>query len=165
VAAFGAGSFLGGLIALYVRPRRPLVIATLGLTVLSLPLASLALTLPVQAIAFAGLVSAGGLMISNAVWETTLQRHVPTETLSRVSAYDWVGSFALRPIGLAVWGPVAATVGVSPALWLASVLQFVSVLALFAVPEVLRLPAFNDGSGEPRTPISQLQEDRARTSS
>ena len=55
-----------------------------------------------------GCFAAGlGLMLGNTLWETTVQRHVPRESLSRVSSYDWFGSLALDPIGLAIWGPTA----------------------------------------------------------
>ena len=49
-------------------------------------------------------------------------RHVPDESLSRVSAYDWFGSLAFQPLGLVIWGPIAAVIGLSPALWLAAAL-------------------------------------------
>ena len=41
------------------------------------------------------------------------------ESLSRVSAYDWFGSFAFYPLGLALWGVVAGAIGIHEALWLA----------------------------------------------
>jgi hypothetical protein len=81
-------------------------------------------------------------MLGNTLWETTLQRHVPSESLSRVSSYDWFGSLALDPIGLAIWGPVAAAIGISASLWTASALLVAGALALLAVPEVRSLPAF-----------------------
>ena len=59
------------------------------------------------------------MMLGNSVWETALMRHVPHESLSRVSAYDWFGSLAFQPLGLAIWGPIAAVVGLSPAVWMA----------------------------------------------
>ena len=40
-------------------------------------------------------------------------RHVPDESLSRVSAYDWFGSLAFQPLGLAIWGPIAEVIGIS----------------------------------------------------
>ena len=69
------------------------------------------------------------MMFGNAVWESTLQRHIPPEALSRVSAYDWFGSLAFRPLGLAIWGPVAAAIGIATSLWLAFALLIVSALA------------------------------------
>ena len=60
------------------------------------------------------------MMLGNAVWESTLMRHVPGESLSRVSAYDWFGSLAFQPLGLVIWGPIAALIGISAALWVAT---------------------------------------------
>lgn len=70
-----------------------------------------------------------------------MQRHIPAGSLSRVSSYDWFGSYAFYPLGLAVWGPVAAAIGITDALWLAFGLFAAAILALLAVPDVRRLPA------------------------
>lgn len=74
-------------------------------------------------------------------WETTLQRHIPHEALSRVSSYDWFGSLVFYPLGLAIWGPVAAAIGIDVSLWLAFALMAIAVLVLLAVPDIRRLPA------------------------
>jgi hypothetical protein len=58
-----------------------------------------------------------------------------------VVAYDLVGSMALQPAGLAAWGPIAAALGLSPALWLAFGLQTVAALSLLAVRQVRQLGA------------------------
>jgi Major Facilitator Superfamily len=141
VAAMGAGGLVGGLLAIRLRPRRPLVLATLTVSLFSLPLALLAAGVPAAPLALTALFSGAGLMLSNSVWESTLQRHIPAESLSRVSAYDWFGSMAFSPLGLALWGPVSALVGVDVSLWLAFALQVVSTLALLAVRDIRRLGA------------------------
>ena len=69
------------------------------------------------------------------------QRHVPPESLSRVSSYDWFGSLALDPIGLAIWGPIAAVIGINASLWTAFGLMVAGALALLAVPEIRGPPA------------------------
>jgi hypothetical protein len=106
------------------------------------PLAALALVTSVPVIAAGALLAGLGLMLGNTLWETTLQRHVPSESLSRVSSYDWFGSLALDPVGLAIWGPIAGVIGIEASLWTACGLLVVSALALLAVPEIRRLPAF-----------------------
>jgi hypothetical protein len=58
-----------------------------------------------------------------------------------VASYDWFGSYAFYPLGLAIWGPVAGAIGVSTALWLAFGLFIALLLALLTVPDVRRLPA------------------------
>jgi MFS family permease len=139
LAAMGVGGLIGGVLAIRLRPRRPMVLATVSVSLFSLPLALLAAGAPAALLALATLVSGGGLMLSNTVWESTLQRHVPAESLSRVSAYDWFGSMAFAPLGLAVWGPVSALVGVEVSLWAAFALQVATTLALLAVPDIRRL--------------------------
>ena len=92
-------------------------------------------------IAAGGLVGGAGLMIFNALWETTLQSNIPEAALSRVSAYDWFGSLAFRPVGLVLVGPIAAAIGDAETLLVAGILQVLSMLVLLAVPDVRRLRA------------------------
>jgi MFS family permease len=139
-ASFGAGALAGGLIALRVSPSRPLAVGAVAGSLIALPLAMLAVTAPVPLIAVAALVSGAGLMLFSALWETTCQRHVTPTALSRVSAYDWFGSLAAQPVGFALWGPVAAAIGTSDALWLAFAVQFATCLALLTIPDLRRLP-------------------------
>jgi nicotinamide riboside transporter PnuC len=79
-----------------------------------------------------------------ALWESTLQRHISPDVLSRVSAYDWFGSMAFAPVGLALWGPVATAIGYSRTLWLAFGLHLAGVAAILAVRDVRRLPPAPD---------------------
>ena len=115
LAAMGAGGLIGGLAAIRARPRRPLVAATLSIPVFALPLAFLAAGAPAPMLAGAAFLSGAAMMFGNTVWESALQRHAPPASLSRLSAYDWFGSLAFRPLGLAIWGPVAAAAGISTA--------------------------------------------------
>jgi MFS family permease len=141
LAAIGAGALVGSLWAARAKPRRPLVVLALTEGAVALPLAFLAAGAPVPLLALGALLSGGAMMLGNAVWETTLQRHIPDEALSRVSSYDWFGSLVFYPLGLAIWGPVAAAIGIEASLWLAFALMGGMVLALLAVPDVRRLPA------------------------
>jgi MFS family permease len=157
VAGFGAGSLLGGVLALHVDPARPLLVATAAVIPFALPLAFLAIVAPVPVLTAAAFVAGAGLMVSNTVWETTLQRHVPPESLSRVSAYDWFGSMALQPVGLALWGPVAELAGTSTAIWTAFGLHLASIIALFAVREIRELPRYPSARAvtvDPETPVT-----------
>jgi hypothetical protein len=139
VAGLGAGALLGGVWAIRMRPRRPVVVATAAASVLAVPLALLATEASVPLLTAGAAVSGAALMVSNTVFESALQRHVPAAALSRVSAYDWFGSLALRPVGLAVWGPIAVAIGLGPALWIAFGLLVATSLAVIAVPDVRRL--------------------------
>lgn len=141
LAAVGVGALAGSLLATRVEPRRPLLLAALADGLFALPLAFLAATPPVPLIACAALLSGVGMALAISIWESTLQRHVPGKSLSRVSSYEWFGSLAFYPLGLAVWGPVATVIGVSVSLWLAFGLAAVLTLTLIGVPDIRRLPA------------------------
>jgi MFS family permease len=154
LAAMGVGALAGSLLATRAKPRRPLVVFALSGAVLSVPLGLLAAGAPVPLLAVGALVAGGGTMLGNSVWESTLQRHIPRESLSRVSAYDWFGSLAFYPLGLAVWGPIAAVAGLGPTLWIACALQLTTALAILAVPAIRRLPSTPvEGEERSRPPV------------
>ena len=139
VAVDGVGMLIGGIVAMRIRPRRPLVAATLALLVVPVPLALLALEAPVAVIATVSLGTGFATTFFNALWETALQRSVPPAALSRVTAYDWFGSLALNPVGYAVIGPIAAALGLRTTLWLASAAMLVTIAAPLLVPSVWRV--------------------------
>ena len=138
VAALGAGSIAGSMTALHAKLRRPLVSAALGLGTFALPTAALALALPAPVIAAGALFAGAASMLANTLWETALQQHIPTATLSRVSAYDWFGSMAFAPVGYAVAGAAGAAIGFSTTLWI------VAAFFAFSAPVVAALPSVRD---------------------
>lgn len=141
VAAEALGSLLGAFVALRLRPRRPLLVATLASFTLVAPMLLLGLPVPAVAVAVAGLAAGVGTDIFGVLWETTIQREIPPAMLSRVSAYDWLGSVGLAPLGIAVAGPIASAVGARPAeLGCAGVSALACGLALLS-PQVRRLQA------------------------
>ena len=141
MGALATGSCLGGLAATQLRPRRPLLTACAALPLTALSPALLAFGPPVAIVATAALIGGICLVLFNTLWETSLQRQIPTTLLSRVSAYDWLGSAALSPIGFAIAGPIAATIGVDRSLWLAAALIATTSVLPLAVPEVRDLRA------------------------
>jgi MFS family permease len=135
-AGFGVGSVLGNVAALHVRTRRPLVVSYFLCAASSLSLFLLAFALPASVIALSEVVAGLCIGVAGVLYETTLQEQIPTEAYGRVASWDWMGSTALRPIGLAVMGPVAALVGVRALLIANGSFVLASLAALLAVPEV-----------------------------
>jgi MFS family permease len=130
------GSLLGGAIALRWHPSRPLIVV-FGVTLLSaLQLVLLVPPAPVFAMAGASVLAMIGVTIAMVTWTTTLQEQVPAHALARVSAYDWLGSLVIMPLGFALAGPVAAVVGLRATLIGAAVLMVTAGLAALAVPSV-----------------------------
>jgi predicted MFS family arabinose efflux permease len=148
LAAQGGGSILGGLAVLRTRPRRPLVMATLGTFTFAGPVALLALHAPAATIAAAAAVSGVGVAVFGTLWDTALQQHVPAAVLSRVSAYDWLGSAALIPLGYVLAGPLASALGISATMWLAAGWTIAGSAAVLAVPSVRRLRTAADKAPE-----------------
>jgi MFS family permease len=142
LSAMGAGTVLGGLLALRTRSRWPLRLCAATAFLFAAPVGALAATTSAALIAIGAFLAGLALMLGNTLWETIVQRHVPREALSRVSSYDWFGSVALDPVGLAIWGPIATLIGTTSALWTSFALMLAAALALLAVPEIRRLPAF-----------------------
>jgi len=138
LAAMGVGALVGSLLATRARPARPLLFVAGMEAFFGLPLLFLAASAPPVLLAAGTFLSGVGMMLGMSVWESTLQLHIPRESLSRVSSYDWFGSYAVVPLGLALWGGVADTIGVHTLLWIASALYAASVLALLAVPDIWR---------------------------
>jgi len=146
LAFFGIGSVAGGLLALRLRPAHPLRLGVLTVSLWSLPPLALAAGWPLWPVVAAGLVGGAGLAIFNVLWETTLQRSVPREVLSRVSSYDWFGSLAFEPVGQAVAGPVSGALGSPLTLLLSGVGVVVTCLPALAVPSVRNLASADPGS-------------------
>lgn len=139
-----AGNLLGVLVAIRVRPRRPMLVATLATLTFAPPLLILGLHWPLVAILAAVFVSGVGIDIFGVLWSVTLQREVPATVISRVSSWDHFGSLALAPLGLAVAGPIAMVAGVGPTLLGGAALIVVATLAALCAPEVRRLRAPTD---------------------
>jgi MFS family permease len=111
IAALGAGSVVGSLVSTRVKPHRPLLIAH-AVTLSAAPtFVALGLASPVLVVAACTFLMGLALAVANTLWETALQANVPQESLSRVSAYDWVASTAFNPIGTAAAGPAAVLIG------------------------------------------------------
>jgi hypothetical protein len=72
---------------------------------------SLGNTTNIFIIAFFAFLVGVALDIFYVLWITTLQQQIPKESLSKVMAYDVLGSLALAPLGLAIAGPIAEEFG------------------------------------------------------
>ena len=138
-AAFGAGTMLGAVIGFAWRPLHPLRIG-MALCV-AWPLATLAFALGAAAPLAAALFGLGGvgLALFGIWWETALAERVPPHLLSRVSAYDWMGSLALAPAGYLLAGPLGGALGATEVLTLGASAGALVLAAGLLVPETRTL--------------------------
>jgi len=139
VALFGVGGLLGGAIALSIRPRRPLLVSEGFALIFALPVALLAIPSHTVVIAAGALISGCVASLSEILYVTVVAQKVPQASLSRVMAYDWFGSLALEPLGLALVGPLSVAIGISTTLWLGAAVITAFIFAVLLVPGVRRL--------------------------
>ena len=139
LAALTVGMICGGIIALKVHFSRPLFF---GMIVIALSAAwdfSLALQAPLLVTLCGAFIAGTAIEIFVVNWYTSMQKHIPEESFSRVSAYDAFGSFALAPLGIVVAGPLAMYYGVHAVLWVTGGVVFISALLSLFVKSVRTL--------------------------
>jgi MFS family permease len=136
LTASGIGAVLGGVLAMRVRPRRPLVACVVAATLISLQTLALALGAPTWLIATASFMGGLGIAVHLTLWYTVFQREVPERAQSRVASYDAIGSFVLMPLGMALVGPLADAIGLTETLWICLAVMWASWAAILALPSV-----------------------------
>ncbi|MBI0294086.1 MFS transporter [Streptomyces sp. PRKS01-29] len=139
LAAFGAGTVLGGLLMVRWRPRRMLLAGILCVLPLALPSAALAVPVPIAPLAVVMFLVGVSVEVFGVSWMTALHQEIPEDKLSRVSAYDWFGSVAMVPLATALAGPAEEAFGRAASLWGCSALILALTLAVLTVPDVRRL--------------------------
>ncbi len=130
VACAGVGSLVGAAVALRLRPRRPLATGFLLFGMCALEPALLARPFPTAVVAAAAALGFGSSAFGNALWFTALQERIPSESLSRVSAYDWLGSLVFKPAGYAFVGLLVAALGTRSTLLLSAAVIAISSVAV-----------------------------------
>jgi MFS family permease len=136
----GVGLLLMGVVMYRLVVRRLLGFG-LALSVLgALPLTVLGLHLSAPWLLAAAFVGGLGTSAFGIAWNTTVQEHVPIESLSRISSLDDLLSYICIPIGQLLVGPLAALFGGFPVALFGGLLYAVAALAPFAAPAVRRLP-------------------------
>ncbi|MFD0475638.1 MFS transporter [Nonomuraea thailandensis] len=110
MAALGLGTVLGGLVAIRLRPRRPLAAGAVALTgYVAVPL-TVALGLPLPALMAGHLLGGCAWAFWSVMWSTSVQTQIAPDVLNRVNAYQVAGSVAGMAVGQALAGPIATLV-------------------------------------------------------
>ncbi|MFI6738764.1 MFS transporter [Nonomuraea sp. NPDC050451] len=141
LAGEAVGTIVGVLLAMRLRPRRPILVAVLLCLPPALPYVLLGLDAPLWAIVAGAFVLGVCFDVFGVLWQTTMQREVPAESLSRVSSYDMLGSMMFGPIGLLLAGQAADLFGTEETLLACAVIIVLSTLAALLAPGVRNLRA------------------------
>ncbi|GII88458.1 MFS transporter [Sphaerisporangium siamense] len=139
MSAHGAGTILGGLVAMRIKPVRPLAAGATAMLLYALEPLSIALGLPLPLMLACHVAAGVAMAFWGVMWMTSVQTQVAPGVLNRVHAYEVAGSIMALPIGQALAGPVAAVVGPQELLGASSVISVTGCVVLLAVPAVRRL--------------------------
>ncbi len=144
-ATIGVGTIIGALVGIGWRPRFPMRAAMLAITawpvaaVLYASGVTLVVVLPVT------LVAGTGIAVFDILWTTALAERIPPASLSRVSSFDWMVSGGLLPLGYAIAGPLAASLGTVTVMVAGSCLAFAALAAGLAPRETRMLERIEPG--------------------
>ncbi len=141
LAGEAVGMIVGVLVALRIRPKRPILVATFMSAVPALPYLLLGISAPLWLVVVGAALMGLSFDVFGVLWQTTMQREIPPEALSRVSSYDGFGSVLLGPVGLLLAGPAAVLIGAHTALIWCAVIVVLTTLAALAAPGVRNLRA------------------------
>ncbi|MGW2173319.1 MFS transporter [Streptomyces sp. NPDC005047] len=134
MTAYTAGALAGALLIARWRPRSPGRAALAGLAAYGF--APLSLVFPVHpAVVMTAYAVAGvGIELFNVPWFTAAQREVAPDKLARVSSLDFLLSYGLAPLGLALIAPAIDAFGARPVLVVCAVTCFAAPAAAALVP-------------------------------
>ena len=143
VTGEGLGALVGALVGLRVRPGRPWVVVGFVFALTSVQSVLLAAHTTYVAIALAAFVAGFSFSLGSVIYETGVQHEIAPEKLSRVSAYSWMCAMVFLPLGYALAGPIASSVGMSAYLVFGAAWIVVTTTIVYSVPSVrnYRLPA------------------------
>ncbi|MFI6995375.1 MFS transporter [Nonomuraea wenchangensis] len=141
LAGEAIGMIAGVLVSIRLRPRRPILVGVLLCLPTALPYVLLGSDAPLWAAVAAAFVLGVCFDVFGVLWQTTMQREVPPEALSRVSSYDMLGSLMFGPLGLLLAGGAADVFGAETSLLACAVIIVVCTLAALLAPGVRNLRA------------------------
>jgi MFS family permease len=131
---YALGALAGAFLVARWRPAAPGWAALGGLALYALAPLSLLLPVPAAVVVAAYVVTGIGIELFNVPWFTATQREVDPKLLARVSSVDFLLSYGLAPLGLALIAPAIAAFGAGPVLLACAVVCLAAPAAAMLVP-------------------------------
>ena len=142
----GIGLVIGSLIGMRIKIKYPLRFLLIISFSISLYMWSMARPQSIWFIAFCALLWGITIDLWTTIWSTAMAREVPREALSRVSSFDAMGTMLLRPVGLAIAGPLSMAIGLSNTLYALAIFSAILILGMLATP-TMRNMQISEGEG------------------
>jgi MFS family permease len=137
-AAIGFGTIIGSVAGVGWRPRYPIRLGMLATLLWPMSAILYAAGVTLVIVIPASVLGGAGFALFDVWWLTALAERIPPHALSRVSSYDWMFSLGLLPIGYAIMGPLAESLGAVNVLIGGAALGMVA-LALGLIPREVRM--------------------------
>ena len=147
--AMGVGTLAGSLAGFRWRPRHPMRVAMFWAALWPPSFALFAVGPPLAVIVPLFVVVGFGFSMFDVSWDTAIAERIPPHAISRVSAFDWMGSLALLPLGYLLAGPLAEAFGASEVLIGGGAIGLVVALLALSAPGVWRLQRLQPNSPRP----------------
>ncbi len=139
-AAAGVGEVTGGLLVGNVRIRKLGAGVYIASGLLGVGFAGYGIVPYLPVVLVAAFAFAAAIVVSNTLWESALQKHVPRRLMGRVHSVDDFGSFLVAPAAPIVAGAIIARTGPAPIFIVGGVISLVYWFgALFALRSVREL--------------------------
>jgi MFS family permease len=134
LGAYSVGAVVGALLMARWKPRHPgipamILLGSYGLVPLSLAYATQSWTI-IACCAIGGF----GIEVFNIPWFTAIQREIPPHLQARISSLDFLVSYGMSPVGLAVLPGIIQAFGAVPVLTACGLLVIVSSLLTLLIP-------------------------------
>ena len=157
-AAFGIGTISGALVGSRWRPKYPMRVGAAVSVLWPISFSVFAAGPPLAVLYPFMAVAGAGIGLFAVLWETALAQRIPPHLLSRVSAWDWMGSLALLPVGYILSGWLAHLIGGSRLLEIGGVVGSSALVLVLAPRSTRHLGRIGPGEptidGEPGPPVT-----------
>ena len=136
MTAGAVGGVIAAIVGLRLKPARPLIVSFPVMVCLPLEMTLLAIHAPLPLLIVGAALVIVGIVISNTLWQATVQARMPLGILGRVDSFDWMVSLVCTPLGYVVSGPAAQLIGEENALLAAAALAAAANLGVVAFPSI-----------------------------
>jgi MFS family permease len=137
-AAIGFGTIIGSVAGVSWRPQYPMRLGMLATLLWPISAILYAAVVTLFVVIPASVLGGAGFALFDVWWLTALAERIPPHALSRVTSYDWMVSLGLLPIGYAIMGPLAESLGAVNVLIGGAALGMLA-LALGLIPREIRM--------------------------
>ncbi|MET9852515.1 MFS transporter [Streptomyces sp. NPDC006450] len=154
VSFLGVGTVLGGLLALRLRPARPLAAGAMAMVLFAGVPLCVAWGAGLPVLLACHVLGGGAWAFWSVMWATSVQTHTPQAVLNRVTAYELAGSVSGIALGQILAGPATELASPERLLLVSGGTCLAGCVALLSIPAIRTLRrATPTDSGIPTAPV------------